>query len=461
VSESARSAVWRAVDDLGYRVDESARDLAQRGLKPRQSPPEDELLTGEQRARAESFPKGFLWGAGTSAHQYDGNNAASDFWAVENSGIPLFAERSGDAIDSYRRWPEDIRLAADLGLSAYRLSIEWARIEPTRGHYSLSERERYREILRCCRDNGLEPLVVLQHITHPAWFSRSGGWAAPESTRAFVEYVRFLMPILEDLQYVATINEPNILATLGGIGRLLRAVDPPAEYASIAERHAEQRGFLGAATAETPDEQVTEGLIRAHLAARSMLHDESNAQIGWTVAMQPFSAQRGFEEEASALTRRWEDPFLEVSRSDDWVGVQTYTSWTVGADGPEPHGTRRTQLGWAFHPGAIGTSIRRAREVVGQVPILVTENGVATADDAERVEFLDGATSAVADAVADGIDVRGYVHWTFMDNFEWTSGFDVSFGLVSVDRTTFVRTPKTSARWLHQFADAHRLAAGR
>ncbi|MDN3495793.1 family 1 glycosylhydrolase [Planococcus sp. APC 4015] len=409
-------------------------------------------------SRAASFPAGFLWGVGTSAHQYDGNNAASDYWELENSGIPLFAERSGDAIDSYRRWPDDIRLAADLGLNAYRLSIEWARLEPVRGHYSFAERERYRDMIRCCRENGLEPLIVLQHITHPSWFSRAGGWAAPDSGRAFTEYVRFLTPILEDVRYVATMNEPNILSTLGGVGRLIRSNDPAGEYAAISAQHPTQRGLLGAATAAIPDERIVEGLTRAHTAARSVLREETDAQVGWTVSIQPVTAQPGFEDEAAVITRHWVDPFLEVSRGDDWVGVQTYTSWMVGPQGAEPRGSRRTQLGWAFQPDAVGDALRQAGKVVGEVPLLVTENGVATADDTERVEYLDGATTAIAHAVGDGLNVLGYFHWTFMDNFEWVSGFEVSFGLVSVDRETFTRTPKRSALWLEQFARAHHSA---
>ena len=455
VSESARTAVWRAIKDLGYRVDESARDLAQRRPRPRPAGSRADLLTGEQLSRAASFPVGFLWGVGTSAHQYDGNNAASDYWELENSGIPSFAERSGDAVDSYRRWPDDIRLAADLGLNAYRLSIEWARLEPVRGHYSVAERERYRDMIRCCHENGLEPLVVLQHITHPSWFSRSGGWEAPDSTRAFTEYVRFLAPILEDVRYVATINEPNVLATLGSVGRLIRSNDPASEYAAISAQHPTQSGLLGAATDAVPDERIVEGLARAHTAARSVLREETGAQVGWTVSIQPFDAQPGYEEAAATLAQRWETPFLEVSRGDDWLGVQTYTSWMVGPHGPEAHGSRRTQMGWAFQPQAIGEALRHASRVVGEVPLFVTENGVATADDAERVEYLDGATSAIARAIGDGLDVRGYFHWTFMDNFEWLSGYDVSFGLVSVDRETFARTPKRSALWLEQFARAH------
>lgn len=459
VSSSARDAVWRAAAELGYRIDPAARALGQRRPGTSSAPSlSEDLLSDEQRARAARFPAEFLWGVGTSAHQYDGNNSASDFWELENAGIPLFAERSGDAIDSHRRWPEDIRLAADLGLTSFRLNVEWARIEPIRGQYSLAERERYRDILKTCRGHGLEPVIVLQHITHPAWFARAGGWTAPESSAWFAEYVRFMTPILRNARYVATINEPNILATLGGVGELLRSADPAGTYASIVAQRPEQRGLLGEATSPVPDEAIVRGLTRAHDEARDVLRQETDALIGWTVSIQPFLAESGHEAEAAELTRVWVDPFLAVSRDDDWVGVQTYTSWMVGPRGVEAPRGRTTQLDWAFDPTAVGIALRHAWRATGGIRLLVTENGVPTADDEDRVEYLDGATVAVADAIAEGIDVGGYLHWTFIDNYEWASGFDVSFGLVGVDRETFARTPKPSARWLGRLARAHRFA---
>lgn len=405
------------------------------------------------------MPDGFLWGVSTSAHQYDGNNVASDYWEVENLDLPVFTEPSGDALDSHRRWREDIELAAGLGFNSYRLTVEWARIEPARGLYSHSERERYRDMVAYCLSLGLEPVVTLHHITHPAWFAKAGGWSQASSDRQFADYVQFIAPVLRGVRYVSTINEPNILATLGHMGELLRAKDPASAYAAIAAlRPAGQSGVLGAATLPEPDGLVVASLIRAHAAAKAILRKQTKAAVGWTVAMQAFERKLGFEAEWAEHTRIWEDTFLEVSRDDDWVGVQSYTSQLVGAEGPEgaAPGERRTQLGWAFRPDAVGIALRRAWEVTGGVPMIVTENGVATADDAERIEYMEGAVAAVTNAVDDSLDVRGYLHWTFIDNFEWTQGYAITFGLVAVDRRTFVRTPKPSAHWLGTLARSHR-----
>lgn len=398
-----------------------------------------------------NWPRDFLWGVSTSAHQYEGNNVASDYWHIEHLGLPVFVEPSGDALDSYHRWPTDVELAADLGFNAYRLSIEWARIEPARDRFSRAERGHYAAMIAACREHGLEPVVTLHHITHPAWFARDGSWTAPDAAARFAEYVEFVSPILSDVRYVTTINEPNILATLGDLGALLRAQDPAAEYAAIAARRPfGQDGVLGAATLPEPDDAIVTTLIEAHRAAREVLHARTGARVGWTVAMQAFEPQCGGEDAWAAHTRTWEDRFLEASREDDWLGVQSYTSQLVGPDGPlgAPPGARTTQLGWAFRPDAVGIALRRAAEVVLDVPLIVTENGVATDDDAERIDYIDGALDAVASVLADGVDVRGYFHWTFIDNFEWTQGYAITFGLVSVDRSTFERTPKPSARHL-------------
>jgi beta-glucosidase len=463
VSGAARDSVWQAVRELGYHADETARALARRrpGDGERSAP----YAASDPPAGSpplETIPRDFFWGAATSAHQYDGGNVASDFWELEQSAPGLFAEPSGDAIDSRNRWSDDIELAAALGYSAYRLSIEWARIEPARGQYSLAEREHYRAVIRRCRDHGLEPLITLQHISHPAWFSRAGGWLALESADWFAEYVAFIAPILDDVRYVATINEPNIVATLGEMGELLRASDTRAAYVAISERLPDSPGgLLGAATHRTPDDRVVAGLIRAHEAARAVLRQRTSCLVGWTVAMMGFESRPGFEREWAEASRVWEDRFLEVARDDDWIGVHSFSAELVGPDGPEgaPEGARTTQLGWSFRPDSVGIALRRASAVAPGVPLIVTENGVATADDDERLEYLQGATAAVAEALLDGIDVRGYLHWTFIDNYEWASGYAVTFGLVAVDRETFVRTPKPSAYWLGALARASRRAS--
>ena len=151
-----------------------------------------------------SWPPGFLWGVGTSAHQNDGNNVASDYWAVEHLDGSEFVEPSGDALNSYHLWPQDVALAAELGFTAYRFGVEWARIEPARGCFSLAERERYRQMVQACRRHGLEPVVTLHHMTHPAWFARAGGWTSPDAVDRFAAYVEFVAPALADARWITT-----------------------------------------------------------------------------------------------------------------------------------------------------------------------------------------------------------------------------------------------------------------
>jgi beta-glucosidase len=213
-------------------------------------------------------------------------------------------------------------------------------------------------------------------------------------------------------------------------------------------------GVLGAATTSMPADDVVEALIRAHQAARDVLHEQCDAAVGWTVATQAFEPTPGFETTWAEYTEAWEDRFLRVCRDDDWLGVQSYTSHRIGPDGPvEPRPDHElTQMGWEFRPDALGTSVRRATSVAPGVPIIVTENGIPTADDTRRVAFIDGALEALRAAQTDGVDVRGYCHWTFIDNFEWTLGYAPTFGLVAVDRRTFTRIPKPSAHHLGAIA---------
>jgi beta-glucosidase len=178
--------------------------------------------------------------------------------------------------------------------------------------------------------------------------------------------------------------------------------------------------------------------------------------VGWTVAAQAFEMVPGFEAAWNHHSRIWEDRFLEISEDDDWVGVQSYTAQGVGPDGPAGArpGAETTQQGWEFRPDAVGIAVRHAASVASGVPVIVTENGVATSDDTRRIAYIDGALQALHGAIDDGIDVRGYFHWSFIDNFEWTDGYSTTFGLVAVDRATFERTPKPSARHLGSLARA-------
>ncbi|MEU4449302.1 family 1 glycosylhydrolase [Actinosynnema sp. NPDC050801] len=387
-----------------------------------------------------TFPDGFLWGAATAAHQVEGNNTSSDLWAVENAPDPIMPERSGDACDSYHRWREDLDIVRDLGLNSYRFSIEWARVEPAPGHTSRAQLAHYRRMIEGCAERGLTPVVTLHHFTAPAWFRAAGGWTAEGGVSRFRDYVRSVLPILDGVEWVCTINEPNMLAMISAM--LKRG-----------ERHENVAGAMPA-----PDQDVADALIGAHRAAREELTALPGVRSGWTVANQNFQAAAGAEESTAQWSHSREDQFLDVAKDDDFVGVQAYTRVVIGPDGPQdPDGTRRTLTGWEFYPEALEGAVRHtARRVGPTVPVLVTENGIATADDAERVEYTRTALTGLARAMADGVDVRGYLHWSLLDNYEWGS-WTPTFGLVSVDRETFTRTIKPSARWYGEVARSGRL----
>jgi beta-glucosidase len=184
--------------------------------------------------------------------------------------------------------------------------------------------------------------------------------------------------------------------------------------------------------------------------------------VGLTLAMSEWAAVEGGEANLERFRRQMEDVFLEATEGDDFIGVQTYSRTRVGPGGvlgPEP-GVPTLIMGYEYWPQSLEATIRHAWEVTGgQVPVLVTENGIGTEDDAQRIDYLHAALEGVLRAIADGIDVRGYTCWSLLDNFEWAMGYGPHFGIVACDRTTFERTPKGSARWLGEVARANTLLA--
>lgn len=389
------------------------------------------------------FPPGFLWGASTSAHQSEGNNTSSDLWAIENQPGSPMAERSGDACDSLHHWRDDLDLVAGLGLNAYRFSIEWARIEPAAGHVSRAMLAHYRRIITGCFDRSIAPVVTLHHFSCPLWFHVAGGWTSAQSADLFARYVRAVVPILDGVQWACTINEPNMVAIVH------------------TARASGQLSGLPAGLPK-PDPVVTAALARAHQAARNELAVVARLKTGWTVANQDVQTADEAADETAARAEEWrrlrEDQFLDAAVGDDFIGVQAYTRTVIGPDGPLPpgDGTRRTLTGWEFYPQALEDAVRHTAARLPGVPILVTENGVATESDSERVEYTSGALAGLRNAIANDIDVRGYLHWSLLDNYEWGS-YQPTFGLAAVDRRTFARTVKPSGRWLGEVAQANRL----
>ena len=211
--------------------------------------------------------------------------------------------------------------------------------------------------------------------------------------------------------------------------------------------------------ANVPDPAAGEVFVAAHELATGILRERTSAKVGWTIAMQAFEPTPGNEDVHAEVKWAWEDLYLEAARSDDFVGVQSYTSQRVDASGvvPHPEHPHNTLTGWAYRPDALGIALRDARAVVADVPLLITENGIATHDDDRRVAYTHEALNHVLDAIADGADVRGYLHWSALDNYEW-GHWGRPFGLIEVEPRTFKRRPKQSLAWLGGVARANAIA---
>ena len=385
-----------------------------------------------------SFPDGFLWGAATAAHQVEGGNVNSDFWALEHQAGSMFVEPSGDACDHYRLFRHDIAVLADLGLSAYRFSVEWARVEPAPGRYSVSALAHYREVLQACRDHGITPMVTLHHFSSPRWLTELGGWENEDTPARFAAYCAAVAGELGPLiPYACTINEANI-------GPLVQ------RYMSSAGEGADLPSGVFLFTFSEKGRDI---VCRAHTLARDAIKRVSPAtQVGITLALQDVQARPGGEQKAEQTWAELFSAFLPALDGDDFLGVQNYSRTVVGPAGVIPPATDAevTQLGYEFYPQALGNVLRRAAGA--GLPLFVTENGIATADDARRTEFIRLALAGVERALADGTDVRGYFYWSALDNFEWMLGYRPTFGLVAVDRATQARTVKDSARYLGAIA---------
>lgn len=425
-----------------------------------------------------TLPQDFLVGAATAAHQVEGNNIHSDYWAMEHMKYGNFNEPSLDAVDHYNRYEEDIKMVAEAGLNAYRFSMEWARIEPEQGVYDENEIEHYRKVLTCCRENGVEPIVTMMHFTSPKWLIENGGWENEATVEAFKNYCQYVTEQLGDLMhYVCTINEANMGIQVAAISARYRAqmmakmqqmqqggaeekkdLEGTAQVgmnfndmmANMQKQKEENVEIFGTDTLQTfVSARTPEGdmlVIRAHQAAKAAMKAvKPELQIGLTLSLHDIQAQEGGEETAA---KEWVDEFthyVPYIKEDDFFGLQNYSRSLIGPNGilPVPEGAEITQMDYEYYPEGLEHVIRRVYEEM-PMPIMVTENGIATADDTRRVAYIQTAMKGVENCIQDGIPVKGYMYWSMMDNFEWQKGFGMTFGLISVDRTTQTRTAKPS-----------------
>lgn len=413
------------------------------------------------------FPDGFLWGAATAAHQVEGNNVNCDTWAEENAEGSPYAERSGDGIDHYRLYREDIALMASLGLKAYRFSVEWARVEPEAGHYSRSALEHYRDVLIACREHGLTPIVTMHHFTSPRWLMRFGGWSDPATADRFAAYCEKVVSELGDLiPYALTMNEVDLPVMLRELFARMGHLPPVGIEAKswTAPGWREEAARLCGTTADryfpflNASDEASIAIIKdAHVKARTaMKRARPDIRVGLTLALPDVQALPGGEEIADRVWQGYFRQFIDVMADDDLVGVQNYTREVYGPDGavPPDEGAELTQMGYEYDPEALSRVVRRVARDLPGVPILVTEHGVATDDDSRRVEFIRRGLQALRECLTEGIDVKGYMYWSAFDNFEWSFGYSKRFGIIGVDRSTMERRAKESACYLGAIAQS-------
>ncbi len=421
------------------------------------------------------FPKRFLWGASTSAHQVEGglhNNWS--VWELENARslaksaeykmahLPIWPEIknlasspdnyvSGRAIDHYNRYEEDFDIMKNMHFNAFRFSIDWSRIEPQEGVWDVAEISHYRNYILALKKRGLEPMITLYHWAVPVWFAEKGAFAKAGNIQYFV---RFAEKVLEELgaelRYITTINEPD---TVAGLGYWLQEHPP--------QKHNILQSFW-----------VYRNHLKAHKKVYMLAHKMSRRyKVGMTKG---FTHVKPGDERLLTKFMVWLDPKLRdgmvlryIGRKTDFIGVNYYfTDYYSGfriVVGQNSHFTedRLTKpykmssgpvndLGWSLEPENLEYVLKRLKKY--NKPLYVTETGVADRNDAHRKEWLNATIRAVHNALHDDVDIRGYLHWSAFDNFEWAFGRWPCFGLIGIDyENDLKRFARPSARYYALF----------
>jgi beta-glucosidase len=434
-------------------------------------------LLAASPAVAGAFPPGFKWCVATAAHQIEGGNERSDWWAFEQQpGRIKNGDRSGDAADHWHRLEQDVQLLRELGVTQYRFSVEWAKIEPVEGRIDDEALEHYVDEVRMLRASGIEPLVTLMHFTLPAWVAAKGGWAWDGIVPAFAAQAArveaALGPYVRDW---VTVNEPMVAVLNGYVLGLF----PPA-----------QTDF---ATAVLP----MTNMLKAHAAAYHALHRAAatagrTARVGVAHHLRLFEPWTSWNPLDRYIVQRidavWNWAFfdaLETGRlvaylpftldvdtqvpdaagTQDFVGINYYTrdrlAFSLTAPGKYEQrispGTPLTDLGWEIYPEGLYAVVKEASAHAPGRSIMITENGLADAADSRRAGFLRDHLGALQHAIADGVPVEGYCHWSLLDNFEWAEGFAPRFGLYAVDYATQERTLRPSGEVFRQIVRSNGL----
>jgi beta-glucosidase len=429
------------------------------------------------KKRVLRFPEGFLWGTASASYQCEGNNTSAQWYRWEQQGHILSGDTCGAACDWWQSAEQDFELAEQMENNALRLSLEWSRIEPAEGHWEQAAIDRYRALLSDLRQRHITPIVTLHHFTEPLWFAERGGFAREANCALFIRYVTYVITQLHDLcDFWITFNEPNVYAVMG----YLIGVFPPGER------------NLGKAL------QVVRNLLQSHVEAFYAISElQPGARIGYCLHYRLFDPVRPLwlpdvfatmmQEESFnwSLLKALEtghfsfplnfalEPLKHAPGTRDYHGVNYYTREMVRFDIARPaelfarRQVRKNALlndagqfgtfGEIYPQGLYRTLTSVYRRTRGNKPIYVTENGFCDARDDRRPRALLEHVAQMHRAIRAGVPVRGYLHWTLVDNFEWAEGWGARFGLIELNPLTRQRIPRRSASLFGEICRANAL----
>lgn len=382
------------------------------------------------------FPKGFFWGAATAAHQVEGGNFKNDWWEFEQRGKIRDGSSARIACDHYHLFEKDFALAESLGHNAHRLSLEWSRIQPKVNVWDKKEVTHYRQVLLSLKKHKLISFVTLHHFTNPLWFAKMGGWENPKSPEIFRQYVQFCTHNFSDLiDFWLTINEPSVYLYFGYL---------------LGKRPPEKKNLLLAI-------KVAHNLMKAHHLAYQEIHKyQKQARVSFACdqhlyepAKNRFSPEILITKIADYFNNEW---YLKKAEGClDFIGVNYYfyTKLNFSLLRPKTFFLKLQEGG----PEGIYKFLLRLKKI--SLPIYITENGTHDPDDRQRPAFILRNLKWIHQAIQEGADVRGYLHWTFMDNFEWDGGLFYKMGLCQTNFKTLRRMPRKSAKMYKEIIEAN------
>jgi len=387
-----------------------------------------------------TFPDNFLWGVSTSAYQIEGG-IKNDWSEWEKSEDRIFELKKngknpvdficGQACDSYNRYKEDTNLIKKLNCNVYRMGIEWARIEPREGKFNNDKIEHYRDVLKELKNNNIKVVLTLWHWTNPLWIRDLGGWTNKKTIDYFLRFTELIIKELgEYVDFWITLNEPMVHVGSGYI----RGNFPPAK----------KKNFFGAI-------KCFYNLVEAHKKVYKKIHEIlPEAKVGFTSLSDYFEPAQKWNPLDILIAKissyfHHEKYLNKVKKYLDFIAFDYYFHNRISFLPPFKVNLNKevNDMGWEIYPEGIYYVIKYFNKF--KKPIYVMENGIADASDKRRPKFILDHLKFIHKAIEEGADVCGYFYWSLLDNFEWSSGFAPRFGLFSVDKKTFKRTPKKSA----------------